>query len=381
MISTLAGPMKRDIEDIEASIDTTEAVNDEEEADVTDVSEEETEGLERAATFGHYAHVYGAGKEGQDRKEKDEAEQNAAAAEEAAQLAAAEESSRSWQYYGGFPPPGPFHQHQKQGQHQDHGSLQPPPGWPKGLPFPPQMPQNPNQESGPFGFQQNPTQDQGQFQQNPNQGQFQQNPKQGQGQFRQNPNHEPFQQIPNYGQNQMQQNPNRGGSNSFPAPGFLGGSPPWYPTDQPFPPQMPMEGAPGSDSHTDMFSDPGMFEDMAFMDDQKSGMPAGFPAMMEHKSGMPPRFPPMMDSPFMGPGSHCPKVCDLTAYPACSCLHPAAFTKDGRGNCNVGSLKPDLQVWCYVDPDKGDPRMVCPDSKKSTTKKGYYWSRFACITE
>jgi len=356
MIGTLAGPMKRDVEESKEEADDKKEADDKREADdkeEADVSE--AEGLERAATFGHYAHVYGAGKEGQDRKEKDEAEQNAAAAEEAAQLAAAEEASRSWQYYGGFPPPGPFHQHQKQGQNQDHGQLQAPPGWSKGLPFPPQMPQNPNQESGPFGFQQNP-------------------------------NQEPFQQNPNYGgsgQNQMQQNPNRGGSNSFPAPapGFLGGPPPWYPTDQPFPPQMPMEGAPGSDSHTDMFSDPGMFEDMAFMDDQKSGMPAGFPSMMEHKSGMPPRFPPMMSNPFLGPGSHCPKVCDLTAYPACSCLHPAAFTKDGRGNCNVGSLKPDLQVWCYVDPDKGDPRMVCPDSKKSTTKKGYYWSRFACITE
>merc|ERR1711874_266821 len=77
----------------------------------------------------------------------------------------------------------------------------------------------------------------------------------------------------------------------------------------------------------------------------------------------------------------CPKVCDLTAYPDCSCLHPAAFTKDGRGNCNVGSIKPDLQVWCYVDPDKGNPEVVCPDAKKSSSKKGYYWSRYACITE
>merc|ERR1711874_659397 len=77
----------------------------------------------------------------------------------------------------------------------------------------------------------------------------------------------------------------------------------------------------------------------------------------------------------------CPKVCDLTAYPDCSCLHPAAFTKDGRGNCNVGSIKPDLQVWCYVDPDKGHPEVVCPDAKSSSSKKGYYWSRYACITE
>jgi len=77
----------------------------------------------------------------------------------------------------------------------------------------------------------------------------------------------------------------------------------------------------------------------------------------------------------------CPKVCDLTAHPDCSCLHPAAFTKDGRGNCNVGSIKPDLQVWCYVDPDKGHPEVVCPDAKRSKSKEGYYWSRYACITE
>merc|ERR1712055_762262 len=67
----------------------------------------------------------------------------------------------------------------------------------------------------------------------------------------------------------------------------------------------------------------------------------------------------------------CPKVCDLTTYPECSCLHPAAYTKDGRGNCNVGSIKPDLQVWCYVDPDKGNPEVVCPDAKKSSSKEGY----------
>merc|ERR1719309_523155 len=73
----------------------------------------------------------------------------------------------------------------------------------------------------------------------------------------------------------------------------------------------------------------------------------------------------------------CPKVCDLTAYPDCSCLHPAAYTKDGRGNCNVGSIKPDLQVWCYVDPDKGNPEVICPDAKKSSSKEGYYWSRYA----
>jgi len=162
----------------------------------------------------------------------------------------------------------------------------------------------------------------------------------------------------------------------------------------PFPP--PMEGTPGSDRH--MIPPPppdqGMFEDMDFMNDPRGSMPAGFPPMMDEKSG----FPPMMGPPegefsaMMGPPSgyppffpqappQCPNVCDLTAYPDCTCLHPAAFTKDGRGNCNVGSLKPDLQVWCYVNPDKGDPRSVCPDAKKSTTKKGYYWSRFACITE
>merc|ERR550519_557215 len=50
-----------------------------------DTSLDESGGLERAAVFGHYAHVYGAGKEGQDRKDADQAEQEAAqAAEEAA---------------------------------------------------------------------------------------------------------------------------------------------------------------------------------------------------------------------------------------------------------------------------------------------------------
>merc|ERR550519_2036354 len=49
-----------------------------------DTSLDESGGLERAAVFGHYAHVYGAGKEGQDRKDADQAEQEAAqAAEEA----------------------------------------------------------------------------------------------------------------------------------------------------------------------------------------------------------------------------------------------------------------------------------------------------------
>jgi len=95
--------------------------------------------------------------------------------------------------------------------------------------------------------------------------------------------------------------------------------------------------------------------------------------MLENKQSVNPFLPP--------PPRECPQVCDLRAHPDCSCLHPAAFTKDGRGNCNVGSLKPDLQVWCYVDPDKGDPTVVCPDARKSSSKKGYYWSRFACITE
>ena len=94
------------------------------------------------------------------------------------------------------------------------------------------------------------------------------------------------------------------------------------------------------------------------------------------------------------PHYHCPQYCDLTDWPECQCLTMARdmYTYNGRGNCNVGALKPDLQVggccvfhvlqprllqvWCFVNPDA-----VCPDMKESTVMPGKYWSRFACITE
>ena len=73
--------------------------------------------------------------------------------------------------------------------------------------------------------------------------------------------------------------------------------------------------------------------------------------------------------------------CDLSAFPDCTCANPAEFTQDGRGNCNLGVTKPDLQVWCYVDPQFGHPTHVCPDARESSSRPGSYWSRFACITE
>jgi len=74
-------------------------------------------------------------------------------------------------------------------------------------------------------------------------------------------------------------------------------------------------------------------------------------------------------------------TCDLSAFPDCTCATPAEFTQDGRGNCNLGVTKPDLQVWCYVDPSFGHPTHVCPDARESSSRPGSYWSRFACITE
>jgi len=83
----------------------------------------------------------------------------------------------------------------------------------------------------------------------------------------------------------------------------------------------------------------------------------------------------------------CPKVhyssegsCDPKKWSKCTCVSPAAFTDDGRGNCNLGAIKADTQVWCYVDDKYGDPSKICPDSRKSNSKYGYYWSRYACIT-
>jgi len=72
-------------------------------------------------------------------------------------------------------------------------------------------------------------------------------------------------------------------------------------------------------------------------------------------------------------------MCDLKAWPRCQCesSYHLMFTSEGRGNCNVGSTKHDLQVWCFVDPDSS----VCPDMRESVKMKGRFWSRFACITE
>jgi len=74
------------------------------------------------------------------------------------------------------------------------------------------------------------------------------------------------------------------------------------------------------------------------------------------------------------------KACDPAKWSKCSCLSPATFTDEGRGNCNLGATKMDIKVWCYVENKYGDPEKICPDAKASNSKQGYYWSRFACIT-
>lgn len=81
----------------------------------------------------------------------------------------------------------------------------------------------------------------------------------------------------------------------------------------------------------------------------------------------------------------CPKYvpedkCDPDKWAKCTCISPAEFTDEGRGNCNLGAIKSDKQVWCYVEDKFGDPTKICPDAKHSNSKPGYYWSRFACIT-
>lgn len=74
------------------------------------------------------------------------------------------------------------------------------------------------------------------------------------------------------------------------------------------------------------------------------------------------------------------KSCHPHMWKKCNCMTPAAYSDEGRGNCNLGATKAHLKVWCYVDDKNGDPAAVCPDSKPSKTKPGYFWSRMACIT-
>lgn len=74
------------------------------------------------------------------------------------------------------------------------------------------------------------------------------------------------------------------------------------------------------------------------------------------------------------------KSCQPQMWKKCNCMSPATYSDEGRGNCNLGATKSDLKVWCYVDDNNGDPATVCPDSKPSKSKPGYYWSRMACIT-
>merc|ERR1719374_123480 len=58
-------------------------------------------------------------------------------------------------------------------------------------------------------------------------------------------------------------------------------------------------------------------------------------------------------------------MCNLEYFKKCTCLSPATYTKDGRGNCNVGASKMDLRVWCYVDPKAA---RMCPDALASKSK-------------
>jgi hypothetical protein len=54
---------------------------------------------------------------------------------------------------------------------------------------------------------------------------------------------------------------------------------------------------------------------------------------------------PVESTPVLEPEEpSCPQTCDLTAWPLCQCLTPATYSDDGRGNCNVGAIKTDLQV-------------------------------------
>ena len=74
-------------------------------------------------------------------------------------------------------------------------------------------------------------------------------------------------------------------------------------------------------------------------------------------------------------------ACDMRRFKKCTCIDPPIYTSEGRGNCNVGSTMPDRKVWCYINPKFGSPLEVCPDAHLSEVMEGYFWSRFACITE
>merc|ERR1712168_798355 len=51
-----------------------------------------------------------------------------------------------------------------------------------------------------------------------------------------------------------------------------------------------------------------------------------------------PGFPYPFPGPFPGPPPPpCPNMYDLELYKKCTCKTPAMYTKDGRGNCNVGA--------------------------------------------
>jgi len=140
----------------------------------------------------------------------------------------------------------------------------------------------------------------------------------------------------------------------------------------PYGPMDPM----GHMMHSDMDDFPHHMDDLKHhhVDDYAHKMDKDYKAAA---AAYPPFFPPPGPFPPM-----CPDVCDLSMFKKCTCLTPATFTKDGRGNCNVGASKMDLRVWCYINVKAmhGHPEQICPDAIPSKSKKGYYWSRIACIT-
>jgi len=105
------------------------------------------------------------------------------------------------------------------------------------------------------------------------------------------------------------------------------------------------------------------------------------PAPSPTPTASPSTSPSGLSIGWLPPPPRCPQSCDLTGWPLCQCLAPATYSDEGKGNCNVGAMQTDLQVWCYLDHSLGNPLTVCPDARPSKTKPGYYWSRFACITE
>ena len=136
-----------------------------------------------------------------------------------------------------------------------------------------------------------------------------------------------------------------------------------------FPERMTQSG-----SRRNHFSDVGGSA-MPFSDPQPSGQDLTLAAVNTRRQGLGAAYPPAPGSSSTIQSSHimnqqrprrtsnsnhfggfemkidplrrpvqCPQTCDLTAWPKCQCVSPATYSDDGRGNCNVGAMKIDLQV-------------------------------------